>query len=134
LIQAFLAQEGAFIMAQQLFSVFSAGAIALAASLPAIAAPPIKPAAEDPLQMVMVDQAQLSGSQRSTFQRYLETANLPSTKIGKRCQYYGKPDIWCLILDPPLAKQVYQQLKQQKTFSPALDMKPVKRLRSPERT
>jgi hypothetical protein len=121
-------------MAHSVFSVLSVSAI-LAIALPAIASPrTARPTSEDPLQMVMVNQAQLSGSQRDTFQRYLQTTNLPTTKIGKRCQYYGKPDVWCLILDPPVAKQVYQQLKQQKAFGSASDIQPVKRLRSPERT
>jgi hypothetical protein len=133
-------------MAQHVLSMLSATAIAVLVSLPAIAAPPISrptsrpipsPAdrtpVEKPLEMVMVDQAQLSSAQRSTFQRYLQTANLPNTKIGNRCQYYGKPDVWCLILDPPLANQVYQQLKQQADFRSGLDIKPVRRLRSPER-
>jgi hypothetical protein len=84
------------------------------------------------LQMVMVDQAQLSATQRTEFQQYIQTANLPHTKVGKRCQYYGKPDVWCLILDAPVANQVVQQLSKQ-SFSSKVEVKPVRRLKAPEK-
>ncbi len=82
------------------------------------------------LKMVMIDQAQLSPDQRQAFQQYLRTANLPRTKIGERCQYYGRPQIWCLLLDPPQAQQVYQQLKEQPTFGTATEIKEVRPLRA----
>ena len=80
------------------------------------------------LKMVMVDQAQLSSMQRSAFQQYLQTANLPSTKVGKRCQYYGKPDIWCLVLDAPIAHTIFQQFSRQ-PFGSATSIKPIRRFR-----
>jgi len=106
-------------------SLITAALLILSAA-PAIAAP-------DPsIKMVMVDQAQLSSSQCSTFQQYIQTANLPATKIGKRCQYYGKPEVWCLILDTSVANQVFQKLSQQ-PFKSAASIKPVRRLRAPSR-
>ncbi|NJP08521.1 MAG: hypothetical protein HC866_02810 [Leptolyngbyaceae cyanobacterium RU_5_1] len=121
-------------MSQRLFSILSMGAIALGSILPtssAHAAP--RTAQDDTLQIVMIDQTQLSASQRSAFQRYLQTASLPPTKIGKRCQYYGKPQVWCLILDPAVAEKVYQQLSSQ-SFGSLAEMKPVRRLRGGERS
>jgi hypothetical protein len=124
-----------------LFSSLAFSAMALSAlviTLPSGAAPKTSNAksssqSDNWLRMVMVDQAKLSNEQRDGFQRYLQTANLPHTKIGKRCQYYTKPQVWCLILDPPVAERVYNQLKQEKAFNAALDMKPVRRLRVPDR-
>lgn len=84
------------------------------------------------LKMVMVDQTQLSSSQRTVFQQYIQTAGLPATKVGKRCQYYGKPDVWCLVLDDTIAKQVYQKLSLQ-PFASAMSIKSVRRLRAPEK-
>ncbi len=86
--------------------------------------------AETSLQIVMVNQAQLSSSQRSAFQQYIQTANLPPTKVGKRCQYYGKPEVWCLILDAPVANQVLQQLSRQ-PFGSAASSQPIRRLGTP---
>lgn len=83
------------------------------------------------LKMVMVDQSQLSPSQRSAFQQYLQVANFPRTKVGDRCQYFGKPQVWCLLLDPNVAQQVYQKLKGQPGFGSAAEIKEVRRLREP---
>lgn len=87
---------------------------------------------DDTLKMVMVDQSQLNDRQRQAFQRFLQTANLPHTKIGQRCQYYGKPQVWCLLLDPPVAERVFQQLKPQ-SFGAAVDIRTVRRFRGAEK-
>lgn len=115
---------------------FSIGAIASISAIVLTSVSPTlaqtaRPSGNGVLKMVMVDQAQLSTNQRSAFQRYLQTANLPSTKVGNRCQYYGKPQVWCLLLDPNIAQQVYQQLKSQPVFGSATEIKEVRRLREP---
>ena len=121
-------------MSQKLLSILSIGAIALSAAIPtAIAQTAPRGSGDGTLKMVMVDQAQLSSSQRDAFQRYLQTANLPRTKVGKRCQYYGKPQVWCLLLDPAVAEQVYQKLSKQ-PFGSAADIQTVHRLKAPERS
>lgn len=117
-------------MSQKLLAMLSLGAIALS-SIPSALAQSRVSANNGTLNMVMIDQAQLSSNQRSAFQRYLQTANLPATKVGNRCQYYGKPQVWCLLLDPSLAQQVYQKLKQQPVFGAATEIKEVRRLREP---
>jgi hypothetical protein len=127
-------------MSQRLFSILYAGAIAFSMAIPGVqaqfapraqAAP--KATDDGTLNIVMVDQAQLSATQKEAFQRFLQTANLPHTKVGKSCQYYGKPQIWCLLLDPPIADQVYQQISRQ-SFGSAASIKPVRRLRAPEKS
>jgi hypothetical protein len=115
-------------MSQKLLAMLSMGAMALTTASPAIAQT-MRSTSNDTLKMVMVDQAQLSDNQRTAFQRYLQTANLPPTKIGNRCQYYGKPQVWCLLLDPSLAQQVYQKLRDQPVFGTATEIKEVRRLR-----
>jgi hypothetical protein len=120
-----------------LMATATMGAIAIHTTLaPTLAQPAPKATSRNnldrTLKMVMVDQAELTSSQRSTFQRYLETANLPPTKIGKRCQYYGKPQIWCLLLDPSVAEQVYQQLSRQPSFGSAAKIQTVHRIRGPK--
>ncbi|MGQ9870998.1 hypothetical protein [Leptodesmis sp.] len=74
----------------------------------------------------------MNDSQRQAFQRFLQTASLPRTKIGQRCQYYGKPQVWCLLLDPPVAERVFQQLKTQ-SFGTAVDIRTVRRFRGAEK-
>ena len=120
-------------MSHPIFSLLSVGAIALGAFPGAIAqsATP-KAQSSEVLRMVMVDQTQLSSNQRNAFQQYIQTANLPSTKVGKRCQYYGKPDVWCLVLDAPVANQVFQEISRQ-PFGSAASVKSVRRLRAPEK-
>ena len=135
-------------MSHPIFSLLSVGAIALGtlpgaipvgspvesfANVPRIAqsATP-KAQSSEVLRMVMVDQTQLSSNQRNAFQQYIQTASLPSTKVGKRCQYYGKPDVWCLVLDAPVANQVFQEISRQ-PFGSAASVKSVRRLRAPEK-
>ncbi len=126
-------------MSQRFFPILSIAAIAVGTAIPAAQAQfasnqsPPRTSGDGALQMVMVDQAQLSESQKNAFQRFLQTANLPPTKIGKSCQFYGKPQVWCLLLDQPTANQVYQQLSRQ-SFGSAASMKTVHRLKSPDRT
>lgn len=122
-----------------LISALSMGAIALGVIAPSAIAQsgsrsPNSRLPDGTLTMVMIDRAQLSNVQRTAFQRYLQTANLPPTKVGKRCQFYGKPDVWCLLLDQNVAQQVYNQLKRQREFGAAIEMKEVRRLAAPERT
>jgi hypothetical protein len=85
------------------------------------------------LGMVMVDQAKLSAEQKAAFQTYLQTANLPPTKIGNKCQYYGKPAVWCLLLDPTLAQQIYERLKAQPIFGSLVELKEVGRINGPDK-
>ena len=117
-------------MSQKLLAILSMGAIALS-TIPSALAQSRTPSNNGILKMVMVDQTQLSASQRSAFQQYLQTANLPPTKIGDRCQFYGRPQVWCLLLDPSLAQQVYQKLREQPGFGTATEIKDVRRLREP---
>lgn len=112
------------------FAIAAVSAIGVISVSP-VSAQTTKPSDNGVLKMVMVDQAQLSTNQRSAFQRYLQTASLPRTKVGNRCQYYGKPQVWCLLLDPNIAQQVYQQLKSQPVFGSATEIKEVRRLREP---
>ncbi len=121
-------------MSHPVISLLSASAIAFS-TLPGAIAQSATPKAQsgEVLKMVMVDQTQLSSNQRSAFQQYIQTASLPSTKVGKRCQYYSKPDVWCLVLDAPVANQVFQQISRQ-PFGSAASLKPVRRLRSPEKS
>ncbi len=129
-------------MSHKVFSLLSASAIAFGTLLGAIpvgivpriaqSATP-KATSTEALQIVMVDQTQLSSSQRSAFQQYLQTTRLPATKVGKRCQYYSKPDVWCLVLDAPVANQVFQQISRQQ-FGSAASLKSVRRLRAPEKS
>ncbi len=126
-------------MNRMISAIFSIGAIALGTVLPslvqsestAIHAQTQTRPENGTLKMVMVDQAQLSASQRNAFQRYLQTANLPRTKVGERCQYYGRPQVWCLLLDHGVAERVYQQLKGQPSFGSIAEIKEVRRLREP---
>lgn len=121
-------------MSHRVFSLLSVSAIALSTFSSAMAQSITpKTRSNEVLQMVMVDKAQLSSSQRNAFQQYIQTAKLPSTKVGKRCQYYGKPDVWCLILDAPVANQVFQQISRQ-SFGSAASVKSVRRLRAPEKS
>lgn len=113
-----------------LYRVLPLCALSTIAAMPMAIAQPAPPAKSGVLNMVMIDQAQLSTEQRQAFQQYLRTANLPPTKIGDRCQYYGRPQIWCLLLDPDRAQQVYQQLKDQPIFGTATEMKEVRPLRA----
>ncbi|MDX2228411.1 MAG: hypothetical protein NW220_02145 [Leptolyngbyaceae cyanobacterium bins.349] len=117
-------------MSQKFLAILSMAAIALTATPNALGQTE-RPTPNGTLKMVMVDQAQLSPNQRTAFQRYLQTANLPPTKVGNRCQFYGKPQVWCLLLDPSVAQQVYQQLKGQPVFGSATEIKEVRRLREP---
>jgi len=123
-------------MSQKLLAMLSMGAIALSTMPSALAGTASRPASNDVLKMVMVDQEQLSSNQRQAFQRFLQSANLPRTKVGNRCQYYGRPQIWCLLLDPSVAEQVYQKLREQSAFGAAAEIKEVRRIReaSPQRT
>lgn len=114
-------------MPQKLLAILSASAIVLG-TMPAVAQT-MRSANNGTLKMVMIDQAQLSSNQRSAFQRFLQSANLPPTKVGNRCQYYGKPQVWCLLLDPGVAQQVYNQLRNQPAFGSAIEIKEVRRLR-----
>lgn len=116
-------------MSQKFLALLSMGAIALS-PLPTFLAQNNAIAAQrEVMKMVMIDQQQLTASQREAFQRYLQTANLPRTQVGKRCQYYGKPQVWCLLLEPTLAQQVYQQLRSQSEFGAATEIKEVRRIR-----
>jgi hypothetical protein len=114
-------------MLQKLLAILSASAIVLG-TMPAVAQS-ARSASNGTLKMVMIDQAQLSSNQRSAFQRFLQSANLPRTKVGNRCQYYGKPQVWCVLLDPSVAQQVYNQLRNQPAFGSATEIKEVRRLR-----
>lgn len=76
--------------------------------------------------LVMVDQAKLSSEQRSQFEGLLSTANFPATEVGKRCQYHGRPEVWCLVLSPTKASAVYAQLQQ---FGEAAVNKKVRRFK-----
>ncbi|MDX2243484.1 MAG: hypothetical protein NW224_22615 [Leptolyngbyaceae cyanobacterium bins.302] len=118
-------------MFHKLFALFSIGAIALSAT-PSALAQTARSSYKGPLKAVMLDQAQLSATQRSAFQRYLQTANLPPTQVGRRCQQHGKPQVWCLVLDPDSAQQVYQQLKSQPVFGSATEIHDLRRLRDPK--
>jgi len=118
-------------MSQKLLAMLSLGTIALTAAIPSALAQSARSSNDGTLSMVMIDQAQLSSNQRSAFQRYLQTASLPRTKVGDRCQYYGKPQVWCLLLDQGQAQQVYQQLKSQPAFGSATEIKTVRRIREP---
>lgn len=121
-------------MSRFFLPVLASSAIAFSAGIPvALAQSSPRSAPDDTLKMVMVDQAQLNDSQRQAFQRFLQTANLPHTKIGQRCQFYGRPQIWCLLLDPPIAERVFRQLKPQ-PFGAAVDMKTVRRFRGAEKS
>ncbi len=125
-------------MSQRFLSLLVSSAIALPSGVPvslAQANPRVSPrsGSDDTLKMVMVDQAQLNDRQRQAFQHFLQTANLPHTKIGQRCQFYGRPQVWCLLLDPPVAERVFQQLKPQ-PFGAAVDIKTVHRFRGAEKS
>ncbi len=125
-------------MSRSFLPILAIGAIALNASIPAVFAQSRSEAGsrfeqDGTLKMVMVDQAQLNERQRQAFQRFLQTANLPHTKIGKQCQFYGRPQVWCLLLDPPVAERVFQQLKPQ-SFGTAVDIKTVRRFRGGEKS
>jgi len=90
----------------------------------------LQPVAEgDFLMMVMVDQEKMNGDQKAAFQRYLQSANLPKTRVGERCQYYKRPEVWCLLLDPEVAQKVYEQLRGQSAFSQFVEQKEVRRIR-----
>ncbi len=116
-------------MSQKFLAFLSMGAIALSPLPTFLAQPSASAAQREVMKMVMIDQQQLTASQREAFQRYLQTANLPRTQVGKRCQYYGKPQVWCLLLEPTLAQQVYQQLRSQSEFGSATEIKEVRRIR-----
>ncbi|MGC8712404.1 MAG: hypothetical protein ACP5RH_08435 [Leptodesmis sp.] len=124
-------------MSRTFLPILAMGAIVLSPGMPTIFAQPAPGAPprsyqDDTLKMVMVDQSRLDDGQRQAFQRFLQTANLPHTKIGQRCQYYGKPQVWCLLLDPPVAERVFQQLKTQ-SFGAAVDIRTVRRFRGVEK-
>lgn len=125
---------------RQFFSALSIGVIGVTSTFPGAIAQAIPPSSNPrsgsngDLTMVMVDQSRLSSTQRKVFQQYLQTANLPRTKVGNRCQFYGKPNVWCLLLDHPLAQQVYNQLRKQREFGAATTIKEVRRLNAPERS
>jgi hypothetical protein len=122
-------------MSKNLVSIVAASAIAFGVNAPASLAQSFSTGARSTesgtLRMVMVDQSQLNANQRNAFQRFLQTANLPRTKIGQQCQFYGRPQVWCLILDPPVAERVFQQLKPQ-PFGAAAEMKTVRRFKGAE--
>ncbi|MBF2027824.1 MAG: hypothetical protein IGS48_13850 [Oscillatoriales cyanobacterium C42_A2020_001] len=126
-------------MPLKLLHTLSLGAIALSTFVPTFIQPEATAlhaqtrsrSGNGTLKMVMVDQSQLSPTQRSAFQQYLQTANFPRTKVGDRCQYFGKPQVWCLLLDPNVAQQVYQNLRGQPGFGAAAEIKEVRRLREP---
>lgn len=105
-----------------------AGAIALGWCCP----PAIAGAPPGVLKLVMVDQAQLSSGQRQAFQRFVQQANFPPTRVGDRCRYHGKPQVWCLLLEPATAEAVYQRLIQQNEFRRATAIRTVRPLRSPD--
>lgn len=124
-------------MSQIFLQILAISAIAFNTGIPGRFAqsnpePSSRLAQDSTLKMVMVDQAQLNSSQWQAFQRFLQSANLPPTKIGQRCQYYGKPQVWCLLLDPPVAEQVFRQLKLQ-PFGAAVGIKTVHRFRGTEK-
>lgn len=124
-------------MSRTFLPILAMAAIVLSPGTPATFAQPSPEATprsypDDTLKMVMVDQSRLNDSQRQAFQRFLQTASLPRTKIGQRCQYYGKPQVWCLLLDPPVAERVFQQLKTQ-SFGTAVDIRTVRRFRGAEK-
>jgi hypothetical protein len=93
---------------------------------------PTAAAGSDTLNMVMVDQAKLSAEERQAFQQFLQTANVPTTKIGKQCQFYGRPQVWCIIQDKAVAEQAYNQLKINSSFGKAVELKTVRRFRGVE--
>ncbi len=82
---------------------------------------------KSPLFMVSVDRALLNGDELSNFEQFISTANLPKTAVGKRCQYYKRPLIWCLILVDGQAKQLDSLLRTQ-PFHRAVKLSPVRRL------
>lgn len=119
-------------------SILGLNAIAFGAGSPAAFAqfsPRANPHSnqDDTLKMIMVDQSRLNANQRQAFQHFLQTANLPRTKVGQQCRYYGKPQVWCLLLDPPIAEKIFQQLKPQ-PFGSAADIKTVHRFRGAEKS
>lgn len=77
------------------------------------------------LCMVAIDTSKLSPEQSQALEEI--TPTLPKTKIGKRCQYYGKPQVWCLLLDPAIAMDTQAKLSQ---FSGSLWNKQVRRLKA----
>jgi hypothetical protein len=81
------------------------------------------------LCMVMVDKDKLSSNKVTEFESFLETANFPSTKVGKRCQYYGRPNVWCLILPADESNSVFGKLQ---SFSEAASNKTVKKFHGVE--
>lgn len=90
------------------------------------------------MQMVMVDKAKLDAKGVAAFESYLRTASLPQSPVineniggSARCQYYGRPQIWCLLLEGSTAQNVYNELKGQQTFASAVEMKSVRRLKEP---
>jgi hypothetical protein len=133
--QSTLKPRGTVTMSRNFLAIFAASAIALGVSASASFAQSFSTGARssdgNALRMIMVDQSQLNTNQREAFQRFLQTANLPPTKIGKQCQFYGRPQVWCLILDPPVAERVFQQLKPQ-SFGSAAEIKPIRRFRGVE--
>ena len=113
---------------RSLVSCGVAGAIGLGGAFPGAiaAAPPGR------LKLVLVDQAKLSSAQQRAFQRFVQQANFPPTRVGDRCRYHGKPQIWCLLLEPATADAVYQRLIQTGEFGQATEIRPVRPLRSPD--
>lgn len=61
------------------------------------------------LTMVMVDQSTWQHDRRYQFADWVNAQNFPPTQVGKRCQYYGKPAVWCLLLTADQANQVVNQ-------------------------
>ncbi len=75
--------------------------------------------------MVSVDRSILTEAQAAALDRVIPW--LPRTQVGARCQFYGKPQIWCLLLDAQTAADV--QRKLQAAGIPA-ETKPVNRIRN----
>lgn len=85
------------------------------------------------LLMVSVDRALLSRDEVSNFEHFINSTALPKTKIGEKCRYYGRPQVWCLILDDSQAREVFSLLQKQ-SFNRATKLAPVRRLKAPERS
>ena len=77
-------------------------AVALALAIPGTAIAQTK-------TMVSVDRSTLTAAQSAALSRLIP--QLPRTQIGQRCQFYGKPSIWCLLLDANTAARVQQTLQ-----------------------
>lgn len=93
-------------------------AIAIALAIPGTAIAQTK-------TMVSVDRATLTAAQSAALSRLIP--QLPRTQVGKQCQYYGKPSIWCLLLDAGTASQVQQQLAEAGIPAQTREVSPLRR-------